>query len=35
VLNLFLEPQFTVLHEGVGQPGVQLFAGLMAQLPKQ
>ena len=35
VLNLFLEPQFTVLHEGVGQPAFQLFAGLMAQFPKQ
>jgi hypothetical protein len=35
VLNMFLEPQFTVLHEGVGQPAFQLFAGLMAQFPKQ
>ena len=34
VLNLFLEPQFTVLHAGVGQPAVQLFVGLMAQFPK-
>lgn len=35
VLNLFLEPQFTVLHDGVGQPAFQVFAGLMAQFPKQ
>jgi hypothetical protein len=35
VLNMFLEPQFTVLHEGVGQPAFQLFAGIMAQFPKR
>lgn len=35
VLNLFLEPQFTVLHEGAGQPAFQVFAGIMAQFPKQ
>lgn len=34
VLNLFLEPQFTVLHEGAGQPAFQVFAGIMAQFPK-
>jgi hypothetical protein len=35
ILNLFLEPQFTVLHEGVGQPAFQMFVGLMAQFPKR
>jgi hypothetical protein len=34
VLNFFLEPQFTVLHHGAGQPAFQLFTGLMAQFPK-
>jgi hypothetical protein len=31
VFNLFLEPQFTVLHEGAGQPAVQLFGGINCQ----
>lgn len=35
VLNVFLEPQFTVLHEGVGQPAFQTFAGINIQFPKQ
>jgi hypothetical protein len=35
VLNLFLEPQFTILHDGAGQPAFQLFAGLNLQFPKQ
>jgi hypothetical protein len=34
VLNAFLEPQWTVLHDGVGQPAFQLFAGLNLQFPK-
>ncbi len=35
VFNIFIEPQFTVLHDGVGQPEVQIFAGLNLQfLPK-
>jgi len=35
VFNMFLEPQFTVLHDGAGQPEFQLFAGLNLQfLPK-
>jgi hypothetical protein len=34
VLNLFLEPQFTVLHEGAGQPAFQVFAGMNLQFPK-
>lgn len=35
VLNLFLEPQFTVLHDGVGQPAFQTFAGINIQFPQQ
>ncbi len=31
VYNIFLEPQFTVLHEGVGQPALQVFSGLNLQ----
>jgi hypothetical protein len=31
VFNIFLEPQFTMLHEGVGQPAFQLFTGLNLQ----
>ena len=31
VFNIFAEPQFTLLHEGVGQPEVQLFIGLNTQ----
>ena len=34
VYNMFLEPQFTILHDGTGQPKVQLFAGLHLQFPK-
>jgi hypothetical protein len=35
VFNMFIEPQFTVLHDGVGQPELQIFAGLNLQfLPK-
>lgn len=34
VYNIFLEPQFTILHDGAGQPEVQLFAGLNLQFPK-
>jgi len=32
VYNLFIEPQFTFLHRGVGQPEVQIFAGINVQL---
>ena len=35
VYNLFLEPQFSILHNGTGQPKVQLFAGLNLQFPKR
>ena len=31
VVNMFLEPQFTVLHYGYGQPALQLFAGINFQ----
>ena len=31
VFNIFAEPQFTILHKGVGQPEVQLFIGLNTQ----
>ena len=34
VFNIFVEPQFTVLHRGVGQPAVQIFAGLNMQFTK-
>lgn len=31
VFNIFLEPQFTMLHEGVGQPAFQIFTALNMQ----
>ena len=35
VFNIFIEPQFTILHEGVGQPEMQIFAAINMQfLPK-
>ena len=34
VFNIFVEPQFTVLHKGVGQPALQIFAGLNMQFAK-
>lgn len=35
VFNMFIEPQFTVLHDGVGQPELTIFAALNLQfLPK-
>jgi hypothetical protein len=35
VFNMFIEPQFTILHKGVGQPALQIFTGLNMQfLPK-
>ena len=33
VYNIFFEPQFTILHEGTGQPKTQLFAGVNLQFP--
>ncbi len=32
VYNVFLEPQWTVLHNGVGQPAMQVFAGINIQI---
>lgn len=34
IYNLFLEPQFSILHDGTGQPKVQMLAGLNLQFPK-
>jgi len=31
VFNMFIEPQFTVLHKGVGQPELTIFAALNLQ----
>jgi hypothetical protein len=31
VFNLYLEPQFTMLHNGTGQPAVQLLGGINCQ----
>jgi hypothetical protein len=31
VYNIFFEPQFTILHDGAGEPKIQLFAGLNLQ----
>jgi len=35
VFNIFIEPQFTVLHYGVGQPAFQIFSGINIQFPKK
>lgn len=35
VLNLSLEPQFTVLHDGAGQPAFQLYTTINVQFPKK
>ncbi len=32
VFNMWLEPQFTILHDGAGYPAFQIFAGLNLQL---
>lgn len=32
-INAFAEPQFTVAHDGAGQPKFQVFMGLNLQLP--
>ncbi len=34
IYNVFFEPQFSILHDGTGQPKVQIFAGLNLQFPK-
>jgi hypothetical protein len=31
VFNIFIEPQYTFLHQGVGQPELQIFSGLNVQ----
>ncbi len=35
VFNIFIEPQFTILHEGVGQPAFQLYTALNMQFVKK
>lgn len=35
VFNIFLEPQFTVVHYGPGQPAIQIFGGINIQFPKK
>ena len=34
VYNMFIEPQWTFLHYGTGQPAMQIFAGLNIQFTK-
>jgi hypothetical protein len=31
VFNIFIEPQFTILHDGVGQPAFQVYTALNMQ----
>jgi hypothetical protein len=31
VFNMFVEPQFTILHKGIGQPELQIFMGFNMQ----
>ncbi len=33
VLNLYLEPQYSVVQSGPGQPSFQVFAGFNIQFP--
>ncbi|MEI6882989.1 MAG: hypothetical protein WCO02_00770 [Bacteroidota bacterium] len=33
VVSIGLEPQYTFLHNGIGEPGLQIFAGLSIQFP--
>ena len=33
VLNMYLEPQYSVVQSGVGQPSFQVFAGFNIQFP--
>ncbi|HVO92795.1 MAG TPA: hypothetical protein VMT22_08145, partial [Terriglobales bacterium] len=35
LMNVFIEPQFTVYHKGAGQPSWQLYAGIKHQWPKK
>jgi hypothetical protein len=32
-VNVFAEPQWTVAHDGAGQPKFQVFAGVNLQFP--
>ena len=32
VVNLFIEPQFSIALRGIGQPAIQIFAGMNIQL---
>jgi len=34
VFNIFIEPQFTILHSGVGQPAFQIYTGCNMQFIK-
>ena len=34
IYNLFLEPQYSILHNGTGQPKIQIFVGLHFQWAK-
>lgn len=33
VLNLFIEPQYSVVQTGIGVPSFQIFAGMVLQIP--
>jgi hypothetical protein len=35
VYNMFIEPQYTVLHDGIGQPELQIFGGVNIQFLKK
>ena len=35
IVNTFIEPQFTVYHNGTGQPSFQLFSGVYLLFPKK
>jgi hypothetical protein len=35
VYNMFIEPQYTILHDGVGQPELQIFTGVNIQFVKK
>jgi len=35
IVNAFIEPQFTVYHDGIGLPSFQLFSGLQFLFKKK
>jgi len=35
IVNASIEPQFTIYHNGTGQPSFQLFSGLYLLFPKK